>query len=288
MRIWLPGGSGMLGSHFQRLLAKNHIPFVVTSYQDVDISHEEAVKDFVKQEKIAQIINCAAYTQVDKAESESEQAYGVNATGPENLGKAARKYHINAVIHFSTDYVFNGNSQSPYREEHLCDPIGVYGKSKREGEQRLLAVYPQACIIRTSWLYGMPGNNFVETMLRLMAEREVLRVVHDQIGCPTYCEDLAEAALKMIGQAGVFHFSNSNQTSWYEFAQEIHRQALALGYPLKVQKIEPIKTEEYPTPSKRPAYSALDTHKISKALESSPRTWQEALMDYLTMRMRRD
>lgn len=288
MKIWLPGGSGMLGSHFQRLLAKKHIPFVVTNSQDVDIGHEGAVEDFVKREKIDQIINCAAYTQVDKAESESEQAYRVNAMGPENIGKAARKHNIKAVIHFSTDYVFDGNNQSPYREDHLCDPIGVYGKSKWEGEQRLLDAYPEACIIRTSWLYGMPGKNFVETMLRLMAEREVLRVVHDQVGCPTYCEDLAEVSLKMLGQAGLFHFSNCNQTSWHEFAQEIYRQAHSMGYPLKVQKIEPIRSEEYPTPAKRPAYSTLDTHKISKALGNSPRGWQEALRDYLTMRMKKD
>lgn len=287
MKIWIPGGSGMLGSHFQRLLTKNNIPFIATNSKDVDISQEAMVEDFVKKEKIRQIINCAAYTQVDKAETESELAYRINATGPENLGKAAQRNGIGTVIHFSTDYVFDGASHSPYQEDHVCAPIGVYGKSKWEGEQRLLAAYPQACVIRTSWLYGMPGRNFVETMLRLMIERDVVRVVYDQIGCPTYCEDLAEVALKLLDQSGIFHFANSNQTSWYEFSKEIHRQAQGMGYALKVQKIEPIKTDEYPVLAKRPAYSTLDTGKISKTVGYRPRGWQEALKDYLTMRTNR-
>lgn len=285
--IWIPGGWGMLGSHFQRLLAKKNIPFLATHSKDVDISREGAVDDLIKQENIKQIINCAAYTQVDKAESEGEAAYGVNAQGPENIGKAAFRHGVSAVIHFSTDYVFDGKGQSPYREDHLCHPIGLYGKSKREGELKLLAAYPKACIIRTSWLYGMPGKNFVETMLRLMEEREELRVVSDQVGCPTYCEDLAEAAWTLLGQPGLFHFSNSGQTSWHAFAREIKQQAQAMGYPLKVQTIHPITTKEYPTPAQRPAYSALDTHKISAILGSKPRVWQEALKEYLTARTKR-
>ncbi len=285
MKIWIPGGSGMLAAYFHRLLTQKQIPFISTNSKDLDITQEEVVSDFVKKQGITHIINCAAYTQVDKAESESDQAYRVNASGPENLGKAARKHGVKGVIHFSTDYVFDGTSCLPYREDRACDPIGVYGKSKREGEQRLLAAYPLACIIRTSWLYGMPGKNFVETMLRLMAEREVLRVVNDQVGCPTYCQDLAEAALRLLDKPGIYHFANSNETTWYEFTREIYRQAQEMGYPFKVQKIEPIKTQDYPTPAKRPAYSALCTNKISKVLGHAPRAWQEALKDYLTVRM---
>lgn len=280
MKIWVAGGSGMLAAHLIRLLTEQGLPFVANGKDVVDITDEAAVAAFVKDQKITLIINCAAYTQVDKAESEADEAYRVNALGPEIIGKAASQVHAR-VIHISTDYVFDGKSRSPYHEEDVCAPLGIYGRTKLEGEKNLLRVCPQACIIRTSWLYGWPGKNFVGTMLRLMQERELLRVVNDQVGCPTYCQDLAEAILQMSNQSGIFHFVNSHQTSWYEFAKEIHRQAVTLGYALKVRNIEAIKTEEYPTLAKRPLYSTLSTEKISAVLGKKPRPWQEALEDYL-------
>jgi dTDP-4-dehydrorhamnose reductase len=282
MKIWLCGADGMLGSHFKRLLKALKIPHIANDYQQIDITQLDDVSDFVRVQKTTHIINCAAYTQVDKAENEQKQAYLVNAVGPHHLGVAARRHGAH-VIHFSTDYVFDGKGRTPYTEEHSCTPIGAYGMSKLAGEIKLLDEHAHACIIRTSWLYGWPGKNFVETMLRLMGEREELRVVSDQVGRPTYCQDLALATLKLLNEEGIFHFANTSETSWYQFAKEIHKQAKELGFPLKLKKIDPISTEEYPTPAQRPAYSTLSTKKIEQKLGGSPRSWQEALNEYLTL-----
>jgi dTDP-4-dehydrorhamnose reductase len=281
-KIWICGASGMLGSHFKRLLTQRTIPFVANDRQQVDITDLEAVSNFVRVQKITHVINCAAYTQVDRAETEEKQAYLVNAMGPHNLGMAGRR-HGARVMHFSTDYVFDGKNRAPYTEEDICTPIGAYGLSKLAGEIKLLDECPQACIVRTSWLFGFPGKNFVETMLRLMNEREQLRVVVDQVGRPTYCQDLAEVALDLLDEEGIFHFANAFETSWYQFAKEIHCQAQELNFPLKLKSIEPIPTHEYPTPAKRPSYSTLNTTKIEQHLGRSPRSWQEALHDYLRL-----
>lgn len=280
MRIWICGAAGMLGSHFQRLLDHKKIPFLANDHLQVDITNLDSVSQFVRAQKITHIINCAAYTQVDKAETEQQQAYQVNAVGPYHLGVAAKKYGAR-VIHFSTDYVFDGHGKSPYAENHSCSPLGAYGMSKLAGEMKLLDEQPHACVIRTSWLFGLPGKNFVETMLRLMNDKERLRIVADQIGRPTYCQDLAEAALELCDEEGIFHFANSLETSWYEFSKEIYRQAHEKGLLHKPCVIEPITTEQYPTPAKRPAYSSLNTQKVEQILGRAPRPWQEALSDYL-------
>lgn len=279
-KIWICGASGMLGSHFQRLLQQRHISFVANDHKLLDITQLEDVTDFVKKEKITHIINCAAYTQVDKAETEPHQAYLVNAEGPLNLAIAAHKWGAR-VIHFSTDYVFDGKGKFPYDENHVCAPLGVYGMSKWKGEERVLNEHQQACIIRTSWLFGIPGKNFVETMLRLMHEKDQLRIVADQVGRPTYCQDLAEAALELSDEEGIYHFANSSETSWYAFAQEIYRQGVESGLLHKICEIHPLTTQEYPTPAKRPAYSTLSTKKIEKILGKPPRDWQEALREFL-------
>lgn len=280
-KIWICGASGMLGSHFKRLLDQRKVAFIANGHKEIDITDLDTVSDFVRTQKITHIINCAAYTQVDKAEMELKQAYLVNAIGPHHLGIAGRR-HGARVLHFSTDYVFDGKGRTPYSEEHYCTPIGAYGMSKLAGEIKLLDEHQHSCIIRTSWLFGLPGKNFVETMLRLMNEKEQLRIVYDQIGRPTYCQDLAEVALELLDEEGVFHFANAFETSWFQFAKEIHRQAQELNFPLKVKSLEPIPTHEYPTPAKRPAYSTLSTKKIEGILGRNPRPWQEALYDYLT------
>lgn len=279
-KIWVCGASGMLGSHFKRLLAERGVTFVANDYQEIDITNLDIVSDFVRTQKISHIINCAAYTEVDKAEAEQKQAYLVNAVGPHQLGIAGRR-HGARVLHFSTDYVFDGKARSPYSEEHYCTPIGAYGMSKLAGEIKLLDELQHCCIIRTSWLFGVPGKNFVETMLRLMSAKEQLRVVYDQIGRPTYCQDLAEIAFELLDEDGVFHFANSFETSWFQFAKEIHRQATELGFPLKMKTLEPIPSNEYPTVAKRPAYSTLSTKKIEEYFGKRPRPWQDALHDYL-------
>lgn len=281
-KIWLCGSLGMLGSHFKRLLALRKISFIANDHKDLDITDLDKVSDFVRTQKITHIINCAAYTQVDKAEQEQREAYLVNAVGPHCLGIAARR-HGARVLHFSTDYVFDGKGRAPYSEEHSCSPLGAYGMSKLAGEIKLLDEHQHSCIIRTSWLFGLPGKNFVETMLRLMEERDQLRIVHDQVGRPTYCQDLAEAALELLDEEGIFHFANSLETSWYQFAKEIHRRAEELQFPLKVKVIEPIPTHEYPTPARRPSYSTLSTKKLEEKFGRAPRPWQEALYDYLIL-----
>jgi dTDP-4-dehydrorhamnose reductase len=280
-KIWICGASGMLGSHFKRLLAQRQIPFVANEgHQKIDITDLDSVSDFVRIQKISHVVNCAAYTQVDKAEAEQKQAYLVNAVGPHNLGIAGRR-HGARVLHFSTDYVFDGKEHTPYSEEHYCTPISAYGMSKLAGEIKLLDEHRHSCVIRTSWLFGIPGKNFVETILHLMSEKEQLCIVYDQVGRPTYCQDLAETALQLLDEEGVFHFANAFETSWFQFAKEIHRQAKELDFPLKVKTLEPIPWHEYPTTAKRPTYSALSTKKIERLLGKIPRPWQEALYDYL-------
>jgi len=269
MKIWIPGAQGMLGSHFTRLFKAKGIEFIGTdigqTQYKVDITNLQDVLDFVSSEKITHTINCAAYTQVDKAETDRELAHKVNVIGPQNLGKASKKFKT-PIIHFSTDYIFDGNGNTPYEENHPGAPINYYGLTKWEGEKCLLAETPQCCIIRTSWLYGFPGKNFVETMLRLMQENESLRIVSDQFGRPTFCQDLVEVTFQLLNTSGIYHFANSGQTNWHAFVKEINRQALGLGYVLKVKDIYPITTQEYPTPAKRPSFSSLNTKKIENFL----------------------
>jgi dTDP-4-dehydrorhamnose reductase len=279
MNIWIVGSKGMLGSHFIRLLDQKKIQHSGTDL-DLDITQLDQVDRFVGSSKITHIINCAAYTQVDKAETDRERAYSVNVIGSQNLGIASHKWNI-PIISYSTDYVFDGQAKMAYTEDDRCSPINYYGLSKWLGERALLNETKQACIIRTSWLFGFPGKNFVETMLRLMQEKVSLRIIDDQIGRPTYAQDLAEISLQMLGAQGIYHFANAQPTTWYGFAQEICRQARERDFPLKIETIHPIKTEEYPTPAKRPALSTLSTDKIEKLVGIQPRPWQQALDNYL-------
>ena len=280
-KIWICGASGMLGSHFKRFVTEKEIPFVANDCAEIDITKLDVVSDFVRIQKITHIINCAAYTQVDRAESEPKEAYLVNAIGPHNLGIAGRR-HGARVMHFSTDYVFDGYGRTPYKEEHDCAPMSAYGMSKWAGEVKLMGEHKQACVIRTSWLYGSSGKNFVDTMLKLMAEKEHLRVISDQIGRPTYCQDLVEVAMDLLDHEGIFHFANAYETSWFHFAKEIYNQAIDLGFELMVKNIEPILTRDYPTPAKRPGYSTLNTKKIETTLGREARPWSVALRDYLS------
>lgn len=279
-KIWIPGGTGMLGSHLSRMLMKKNVPYVANDFQTVDITRLEDVSDFVRTEKITHIINCAAYTQVDKAETEEKLAYFVNAIGPHHLAVAARRHGAH-LLHLSTDYVFDGKGKKPYDEEHRTAPVNAYGMTKLAGEIKILDELESASIIRTSWLFGFPGKNFVETMIRLMSEKEELKIVADQIGRPTYCEDLAAVCLQMLDSSGIYHFANESETNWHSFALEIEKQAKATGWSFRTKAIQPISTKEYPTPAIRPHYSTLDTKKIEAYLGIRPRKWQDALSDYL-------
>jgi dTDP-4-dehydrorhamnose reductase len=282
--IWLCGSKGMLGKHFFQLFQERKIAFISTSREQLDICDLDAVLAFAREHRPTHLINCAAYTQVDKAETERELAFQVNALGPKNLAIAAQELKI-PIVHFSTDYVFDGLATLPYSEEHPSAPINHYGLTKMVGERLLLDHAEKGCLIRTSWLFGEQGKHFVGTILRLLQEKETLRVVADQVGRPTYCHDLAEATLELMDHPGIFHYANSGETSWCNFAKEISRQWQEAGLPHKTQTIVPITTQEYPTPARRPAYSSLATKKMEATTGRAPRPWQEALTHYMKRRV---
>lgn len=263
----ITGCNGQLGRELQ-----HRIPdAIATDSNALNITDFIAVQKFVKDNDIDTIINCAAYTAVDKAESDIEVAALVNSTGPENLAKTGCK-----LIHISTDYVFDGTGHVPYQTTDATNPISVYGHTKLAGEQSILKNNAQAVIIRTAWLYSKYGNNFVKTMLRLGKEKDSVNVVCDQIGTPTYAADLAEAIVKILPQinkdnAGIYHYTNEGVCSWYDFATAI----MNLG--TRSCHVVPIPSSEYPTPAKRPFYSVLDKSKIKQTFSIDIPHWYDGL-----------
>jgi dTDP-4-dehydrorhamnose reductase len=286
--IWLIGNRGMLGTELAQLLQAKGLSFVGTD-REVSILDQEALKNFARDKHISWIVNCAAYTAVDKAEDEVDLCRALNAEGPENLGALAQSIGAR-LIHISTDYVFSGipnleqGKPRPYREDDPTGPTGVYGRTKREGEERLLAVAPESIIIRTAWLYGKHGNNFVYTMLRLMNEREVLGVVADQHGTPTWARDLATALVHILKQPqfppGIYHYTNGGETTWYDFAREIYRLGRQYGKLNRDCIINPLTTDQYPTKARRPAYSVLSKDKILSQGAPVPH-WQTSLEQFI-------
>jgi len=279
MKIWLIGAKGMLGSAFLNYLLDKPIAVVATTRKEVDITSKEAIANFANLHSFTHIINCAAYTAVDEAEEKQQLAFAVNTLGPGYLADIAKEKDIN-IMHFSTDYVFDGTTNKPYLETDKPNPCNIYGKTKAEGEVQV-ASYRKSCIIRTSWLFGIQGKNFVSNILNKMATQEEVFVVDDQIGRPTFCTDLVECAVVLLDHQGIFHFANKEATSWYELAKTIYEEAKQLGYSMKCLSIKPIKTIDYPTLAKRPNYSILDTTKLEQLLHLMPRPWKEALQDYL-------
>ena len=285
--IWLIGNKGMLGSEVEELLKENNFSYV-SSDQETDITDYLVLKRFVKNKKIEWIINCAAYTAVDKAEKEIEKAYGINRDGVKNIAKIASE-NKSKLIHISTDYVFDGkkDKQYAYSEEDIPNPMGIYGKSKLAGEDEIKKLLNNYFIIRTAWLYGVNGSNFVYTMLRLFKENNLVKVVSDQWGTPTYTGDLAEAIIRIAksnsDQFGIYHFTNEGTTTWYGFAKEIYIQAKKFGLTdaEKETKIVPIMTEEYPTAAVRPKNSILSKEKIKQTFNLEIRSWIGALKDFL-------
>lgn len=282
----------MLGQAVRRLLKAAELPAVGTD-RDLDIADLDAVRTFARDGAFTHIINCAAYSAVDDAEQHEEEATRVNGKGPENLALVAEEVGA-SILHYSTDYVFDGSADQPYREDAATAPLGAYGRSKLVGEQAVLSSIPAAPserrvhVIRTSWLFGEGGPNFVATMLRLMAERDALRVVADQEGRPTYTADLAATSLRVAGvsdatapPSGIYHFANTGETTWHQFASTILELAKAKGLPIRAQSVEAIPTSAFPRPAARPSYSVLDTGRITEALGDAPRPWRAALDDYL-------
>ena len=275
--ILVTGANGQRGCEIRAIAAKYpQYNFLFLSKDILSVSDLTAVMDHFKNEPIACCINCAAYTAVDKAESEKDIAFSVNADGAKNIAQACKHYNIQ-LIHISTDYVFDGTGSSPYEETDTTNPLGVYGASKLKGEQLVLENDSAAIIIRTSWLYSSFGNNFVKTMLRLMKERDSINVVNDQYGCPTYAADLANAVMQIIASgkagshAGIYHYANTGIITWYEFALAIKELSKSNC------SVNPISTDQYPTAAKRPAYSVLDTKKIRDTFNISIPDWGVSL-----------
>jgi dTDP-4-dehydrorhamnose reductase len=276
MKILVTGYSGQLGYDVVREGLNRGLDMIGVSSKELDIADELAVSQFVKELKPDAIIHCAAYTAVDKAEDDKEACWRVNVEGTLFLAKAAKEHNAK-VLYISTDYVFNGQGEVPFTEEDPTAPIGYYGQTKFEGEQVIQSLLDEWFVVRISWVFGINGNNFVKTMLRLAETREELNVVGDQVGSPTYTFDIARLLIDMIqsDKYGVYHVSNEGFCSWAEFAQEIFKQAE------KNVKVHSITTEEYPTRAVRPKNSRMSKQKlVDNGFEPLPH-WREALHHYL-------
>ena len=290
MVVLVTGANGQIGQSIQFIANQYpNIQFIYTDYQELDITNFESCHTIFAKYKPQFCINTAAYTAVDKAESESEKAHLINAIGPENLAKVCKEYNT-ILLHISTDFIFDGTSSSlsmtnGYKETDIPNPQSVYGKTKLDGELAVQKNWEKHYIIRTSWVYSQFANNFMKTMLRLASERDSLSVVNDQIGTPTYAVDLAEVLLKIIEFChaelvsasiyGIYNFSNEGQCSWYDFAAAIfHQKGISID-------LQPIPTSAYPTPAKRPAFSVLDKTKIKNTFNIEIKEWQTSLSECL-------
>ncbi len=285
MKVLLTGCQGQVGYYLERQIKETSWTLLACGRNELDISDSEAVTTVVQSFMPDVIINAAAYTAVDRAESESELAFKVNAEGPENLAKAAQKVNA-ALLHISTDYVFSGDKEGLYTETDSVAPNGVYGVSKLAGEEAVIKHCPRHIILRTAWVFGEHGQNFVKTMLRLGQDRKQLSVVADQFGGPTFAGDIAKALIKVVGQIevnasifwGVYHYSGLPHVSWFQFAETIFRQAEEQGVITCQPVLSAIDTSGYPTAAKRPANSTLDCDKINRVFGVKQSDWASALL----------
>lgn len=276
MKILITGAQGMLGQDLCPILEDESYEVVETNSKMLDVCNFKKVKEVLTIEKPDVVIHCAAYTNVDKAEDEPDKAFKINAEGTENVAKICGENNI-LMVYISTDYVFDGKKQKPYTPDDVPNPLNVYGKTKLEGEKAVQKYCKKYYIVRTSWLYGHYGKNFVETMIALAQKSESgneLKVVDDQIGCPTWTVELSNAIADLLDEepeCGIYHICASGETSWYNFAKEIfHQQGLKVN-------LKPCTTEEFPRPAKRPKYSVMHNQDVC-------RNWKIALKDYLSLR----
>ena len=284
-KILLIGSNGQVGTELHQVL-NSYPELVAVSRPQIDLYQPEKLGELIAEIKPHIVINAAAYTAVDRAEQEPDLAELGNAIAPQHIAQACAKLDA-YLIHLSTDYVFDGTSSQPYSETAVTNPLSTYGRTKLAGEMAIQTYCPKHLIIRTAWVYGCYGKaNFVKTMLRLGKEREVVKVVYDQIGSPTWAGDLAGAINQLIPQlapemAGIYHYTNSGVCSWYDFAIAIFAEAKLLKFPLQIQEVIPITTLEYPTPAHRPGYSVLSFTKIHSYLSSYPPYWRNSLIKML-------
>ena len=287
-KILVTGAAGQVGKELQELEAKYpQYQLLWTDVFELDITNPQFVADYFRKNQPDYCINCAAYTAVDKAESNEETAHKINVTGPKELAQSCLTRNI-PLIQISTDYVYHADPGRPFKEDDPTNPQSVYAKTKLEGDKIALAISPMTCVIRTSWVYSSFAHNFVKTMLRLAGERDKLTIVSDQIGTPTYAADLASAMMQMIDKVekgevnssklrGIYHYSNEGVTNWAAFAKEIFDQR-----NLKTEVV-PIPTTDYPTPAKRPPYSVLDKSKIKEIFGLEIPEWQDSLKKCLEL-----
>ena len=279
LNILVTGANGQLGNELRALGSASANNYLYTDVAELDITDAAAVERFVAENRIDVIVNCAAYTNVERAEEDEAAAYAINCAAVKNLAEPAAKYAA-TLIHVSTDYVFDGSANTPYTEDMPTSPLGVYGRTKLAGEQAAAASGCKCLIFRTAWLYSAYGNNFLKTMLRLTSERDRLNVVADQTGTPTYAADLARAIFSIVeggryeGREGIYHFSNEGVCSWYDFATEIAAAAGNTGC-----RINPCRTWEYPTKAVRPAYSVLDKGKFRRTFGIEIPHWRESMKE---------
>ena len=293
MKIITFGSKGQLGHELVK--QGNRFAFEILPFDlpEVDITNPFQVENIVSTTPATLVVNAAAYTNVDRAETEKTPAFAVNRDGPENIAQSCERKNI-PLIHISTDYVFNGKTKYPYTEADQVSPLGVYGHSKSEGEKKIRSQIKRHIIIRTSWLYGVCGHNFVKTMLGLGNENSRLKVVSDQFGSPTSAADLAETVLTIGRQIqnslkidwGTYHYCGLGTATWHLFAEKIFQ--IAKQYtPLRIETVEPIKTDEYPTPAERPMYSVLDCSRIEQRLGIHPKPWEESLHETIARMMKK-
>ena len=278
MRILVTGSTGQLGFEVLRMLARTEHEIIAPARRELDFLKPGQVADRVRDFQADWVINCAAYTQVDRAESEEEQVFVINRDSAAHLAGAVAGYG-GRLVHVSTDFVFDGRQSRPYREEDEARPLGVYGRSKWEGEQAVRAALPEAVILRTAWVYGVHGHNFVKTMLRIAGAGKPLKVVNDQFGAPSWARDIAGAIWSLVQNRarGTYHYTNAGSTSWHGFATAILADASEAGFALQTRTVEAIPTSGYPTPARRPAYSVLDTGKIQSLLTAPIPHWRDSL-----------
>ena len=279
-KVLLIGAKGQVGQELQVTL-QSLGEVISIGREELDLTNSEKIGQLIREIHPNYLVNASAYTAVDKAETEPDLAYSINATAPKIMAEAAEKIKAK-FLHISTDYVFDGRKNTPYLETDLTNPLGVYGQSKLRGEEEIKTVNSQAIILRTAWVYGSYGkSNFVKTMLRLGKEREELKVVVDQVGSPTWSKDIATAITQLLinvdNPAGIYNFTNSGVASWFDLTKAIFEEAKISGIPLKIQRVIPITTAEYPTPAVRPAYSVLSGQKISQQLGYIPPYWRDSL-----------